>query len=303
MTVHADYTQPCYTIIPKFKHPKIKKVFGITQYICDTLKNNFGVDAELCYNPLAIEQPQKRLTLVSATRLSAIKGGKRMKALAEALDVAGINYVWYVFTNDNDCINSSNVIFLQPRLDVYKWISEADYLVQLSDTEACSYSIAEALTYGTKVIVTPLPYLNEMHISDADKNALVLNFDLSNLNEVVANIQNVNKVKWQMPQDIYSKYLAKGKSKYEEAKRNMLKIRVKNKFLDMKHNNTLRRVGEEFIEDSIRAKDLISRGFCVLVEDLKAETEKAVNEVETAVKEVKKEKAVKEKAVKKNAKK
>ena len=114
MTVHADYTQPCYTIIPKFKHPKIKKVFGITQYICDTLKNNFGVDAELCYNPLAIEQPQKRLTLVSATRLSAIKGGKRMKALAEALDLAGINYVWYVFTNDNDCINSNNVIFLQP---------------------------------------------------------------------------------------------------------------------------------------------------------------------------------------------
>ena len=301
MTVHADYTQPCYSIIPKFKHPKIKKVFGITQYICDTLKNNFGVDAELCYNPLAIEPKQKRITLISATRLSAIKGGKRMKALAEALDLAGINYVWYVFTNDNDCINSNNVIFLQPRLDVNKWIAEADYLVQLSDTEACSYSIAEALSYGTKVIVTPLPYLQEMQINDA--NALILNFDLSNLNEVVAQIDKPKRVNWQMPTDNYSKYLASGKSKYEEAKKKMLKIRVKNKFLDMKHNNVLRRVGEEFIEDNTRAMDLIQRGFCVLVEDLKAVKEKAVNEVETAVKEVKKEKAVKEKAVKKNAKK
>lgn len=301
MTVHADYTQPCYSIMPQFKHPKIKKVFGITQYICDTLKNNFGVDAELCYNPLMLEPKQKRLTLISATRLSAIKGGKRMKALADALDFAGINYVWYVFTNDNDCINSDNVIFMQPRLDVSKWIAEADYLVQLSDTEACSYSIVEALSYGTKVIVTPLPYLDEMQINGA--NALILNFDLSNLNEVVAKINNVTKVDWQMPQDIYGNYLAIGKSKFEEAKKKMLKIRVKNKFLDIKHNNALRKVGEEFIEDNTRAMDLIERGFCVLVEDLKAVKEKAVNEVETAVKEVKKEKAVKEKAVKKNAKK
>ena len=80
----------------------------------------------------------------------------------------------------------------------------------------------------------------------------------------------------------------------------MKKIRVKNKFLDMKHNNVLRRVGEEFIEDNARAKDLIDRGFCVLVEDIKDKAEKAVDVVETAVKEVKKEKAVKEKATKKN---
>lgn len=53
-----------------------------------------------------------------------------MKAFAEALDLAGINYVWYVFTDDADCIHSNNVIFLKPRLDVYKWIQEADYLFQ-----------------------------------------------------------------------------------------------------------------------------------------------------------------------------
>ena len=31
MVVHADYTQNCYSVYPNFTHPKIKKVFGITQ--------------------------------------------------------------------------------------------------------------------------------------------------------------------------------------------------------------------------------------------------------------------------------
>lgn len=301
MTVHADYTQPCYSIIPNFKHPRIKKVLGITQYICDTLKSKFDVDAELCYNPLVLEQQHKRITLVSATRLSAIKGGKRMKALAEKLDLAGINYVWYVFTNDNDCINSNNVIFIKPRLDVYKWIVDADYLVQLSDTEACSYSIAEALSYGTKLIVTPLPYLKEIGINDT--NALILDFDLNNINEIVEQIENVKKVKWNMPKDNYKKYFAQSKSRYEEIKQTMKKIRVKNKFIDMKNHNILRKVGDEFIEDNARATDLIDRGFCVLVEDIK---DKAIDVVETAdtnpIVEEKKEKAVR-KTVRKNAKK
>ena len=145
MVVHADYTQSCYSIYPNFKHPKIKRIFAITEYIKEVTEKKFNVKCELCYNPLVLEPKQKRITLVSATRLSAIKGGERMRKLAEALDLKGINYVWYVFTNDNDCIHSDNVIFLKPRLDVYKWIQEADYLVQLSDTEACSYAINEAM--------------------------------------------------------------------------------------------------------------------------------------------------------------
>ena len=161
-----------------------------------------------------------------------------------------------------------------------------------------SYAINEALAYGTKVIVTPLPYLDEINIKN-NENALVLNFDLSNMKDVVNNIKNVSRVIWNVPEDNYKKYLAESKSKYEEMKKYMKKIRVKNKFKDMKHNNILRNIGEEFIEEGARADDLIARGFCTLVEEIKEKKE----EVETAVKEEKKEKAVKEKAVKRNAKK
>lgn len=147
--------------------------------------------------------------------------------------------------------------------------------------------------------MTKLPYLNEIGIND--DNAIFLNFDCSNIDEVVEKIKRVHKVDWSFPCDNYSQFLyTNSKSKYKELKSNMKKIKVKNKFLDMKHNNILRRVGEEFIEDNVRADDLINRGFCTLVEEIKNKTEKAVDVVETAVKEVKKEKAVKEKAIKKN---
>ncbi len=58
-----------------------------------------------------------------------------MIKLANALDRNGIDYIWYIFTNDTNAINNPNIIYMKPRLDVRFWIKRADYLVQLSDTE------------------------------------------------------------------------------------------------------------------------------------------------------------------------
>lgn len=88
MVCHADYTQPCYSDYPNWFHPKITRIVAITKDIQKKLKQQFNVDAELCYNPLMLEPFKKRLMLVSATRLSAIKGGERMKKLAAELDAS-----------------------------------------------------------------------------------------------------------------------------------------------------------------------------------------------------------------------
>ncbi len=159
--------------------------------------------------------------------------------------------------------------------------------------------------YNKIICVTPLPYLNELPISN--ENAIFLEFNLSNIKDVVQKLKSIKKqnkmfkyITREILQDNYKKYLVEGKSHYfEEMKNNMKKIRAKVKFKDMKHNNILRNIGDEFVEENERAEDLIKRGFATLVEDI---IEKKV-EVEQAVKEVKKEKAIKEKAVKKNAKK
>lgn len=306
MVVHGDYTKPNYKIYPNFKHPKLTKVLCITKYLCKAISNKFGIETELCYNPLVLEPRKKRIVLVSATRLSNIKGGWRMKLLAQALDLAGVNYVWYIFTNENDIIGSPNICFTKERLNVYKWIQEADYLVQLSDTEACSYSINEAEAYGTKVIVTPLPYLEEIGINES--NAIICNFDMSNIDEVVEKIKQVERVDWNAPEDNYKKYLVKSKSTYKERIKGMKKLRVKKNFTDMAHGNAKRRVNDILLEDDARAKVLIDNNYADLIGEVVVEKAIKDEPKEIPVKEEKKAKAVKvepkkEKAVKRNAKK
>lgn len=163
-----------------------------------------------------------------------------------------------------------------------------------SDTEACSYSISEAREYGVQTITTPLPYLEEFNITN--ENAIILDFDCSNIKDVVEQIKRVKKVSWHVPEDNYRKYLADGKSKYERKVTGIMKkIKAVVKFQDIKHGSLLRKKGDEFIEEDARADDLISRGFCELVEVIKPK-EVAI---EKAVKEEKKETAVKEKATRK----
>lgn len=149
--------------------------------------------------------------------------------------------------------------------------------------------------------MTPLPYLKEIDIQEG-RDALILNFDCSNVKEVVEQIKNTHRTSWHVPEDGYIKYLTKSESKYKEERIGMKKIRVKQKFYDMAHNNILRKVGTEYLEEAKRADDLADRGFAIILEEIKEpQPKEEAIQVETAVKvETKKETAVpkKEKATK-----
>ena len=69
-----------------------------------------------------------------------------MIRLAEYLDDLGVKYLWLVFTNDTKAIDNPNIVFMQPDLDITSWISKADFLIQLSKSEAFCFSVAEALS-------------------------------------------------------------------------------------------------------------------------------------------------------------
>ena len=144
---------------------------------------------------------------------------------------------------------------------------------------------------GTQTITTRLPYLEEININD--DNAIILEFDVSNLKEVVEKIkkQAHKRISWEIPKDNYRSILAKGKSKYKEMKKNMAKVKVTVRFRDMANNGIWREVGHEIECDKERAKVIVEHGFGQLIEE-------AIEPVEKAVKEVKKEKAIKEKATK-----
>lgn len=265
--IHADYENEAYTK-RHIKVPQDNRIYqyiAVTQHVADSFKKMTGNENVIVgYNPLTIKD-DKPLILVSATRLSAVKGKDRMIKLAEALDKAGINYIWYVFTNDIDNVHLQNFIYMKPRLDVWKWISQADYLVQLSDTEACSYAINEALYRNIPVIVTPLPYLEEIGVKDA-VNSYIMEFDCSNIEHIVENITNVPKFEFKKMKDIYNKILAKGKSKYEERRKTIVKFQCTRPYKDLElkeHKNPDDEPYEVTLERAEYLKDVLGVGIIV----------------------------------------
>ena len=224
--IHGDYSNPVYTWKP-LTHPRIEKYICITEYMMSTFGKVSGCNNTLLsYNPLSVEDSEDEdlLILVSATRLTKIKGKDRMIALANALDNAGIKYIWYVFTNDVNAINNPNVVYMKPRLDVRRWIKKADYVIQLSDTEALCYTMVESLYLGVPVVCTPFPFLDEIGIKNG-LNAWILKFDLSNINEVVNNMKNKKlNFKFKMKEDRYDELLSHAPSHFEEDK--IMKVKV-----------------------------------------------------------------------------
>ncbi len=231
--IHADYENPAYQWLPP-THERIKRYIAITKHIQESFKKITKLqNVEQIYNPLTIDK-SKKLVLLSATRLSKIKGKHRMQALASALDKKGIDYIWYVFTTDRGGIDSDNVVYMTPRLDVCHWYDQADYLVQLSDTEGLSYSINEMLYRNKPVIVTPLPYLEEIGVKD-NENAYIMKFDCSNVEEIANKITKIPKFEFKKLKDDYEKIIVKGKSHYQEDLKNTINAICIRSYKDLEH--------------------------------------------------------------------
>ena len=256
-TLHADYRaqkmQPC-------RHPKITKYVGVSQAVCDIFEETFNLPAELCYNPLTVDKPKRMLRLVSATRLTKEKGGERIDRFAKALDDAGIPYSWDIFTNDSGKLladKGGNICYRQQRLDIRNYIANADYLVQLSDTEAYSYSVIEALALGTPVIVTPWPCIQDLGVEDR-VNGFVLPFDMSDI-PVKEIYKGLKKFKYDIRQDRWGELLSPGKGTYEEERKAMVPVRTTAYYYDIVLEKYMQ-VGEEQEVTADRADRLVELG-------------------------------------------
>ena len=167
-------------------------------YVSESARNTFGETGEVIQNMPGDPNNEKALLLVSATRLTPEKGFDRMVKLAAALEKEKIPFVWLVFTADHTRQFPPGLIRMSPQLDIYPYLKMADYLVQLSDTEAFCYTIQEALQVGTPVIATPLEILKEFNVSDG-KNGYIVPFDMQNLD--VSRFRKVPKVTYKADKD------------------------------------------------------------------------------------------------------
>ena len=161
-------------------------------------------EIEYLYNPYTHDETKIRphLKLVSALRNAPEKGMDRIKKLAAILDAEGIPYTWQVFTNILEP-NQGGLIYRQGIPNVIEFIADADYLVQLSSSEALAYSFVEALSCGTKIVATPLPALKEL---DAEEGVSLITIPFDYFDDNNKGILRQKVLKLYRNKDIEFKY-------------------------------------------------------------------------------------------------
>ena len=165
--------------------------------------------------------------------------------------------MWTIYTDDTNAIKNSSIVYRKPRLDIIDFIADSDYLVQLSDNEGYCYSVIEALTAGTPVIVTDCPVFRELGVNE--KNGFILDFDLSDV-PVKAIYKGLPRVKYQPKQDRWDEILVKGESQYKKDLQTLVKIRCVENYFDLEMNRPIK-TGEIITANKIRAETIIDSGF------------------------------------------
>ena len=235
-----------------------------------------------------------------------------MLKLAQELKKANIKFRWTIFTDLNlygkKPFNLEEIVYMKPSHDFMDYITEADYGVQLSDTEGYSYFINECLQYGTAVICTNFPSAYES-IEDG-KNGYILKMDLSNLdiNKIVNYIPKNFIYKEKTSEEDWVKLLNK---KIERKNKEMYKIIAKQNYKDTRpelieeYQNKDKEIeynsdgsiaikeGDIYIVNDIdRAKQIKESGLATVIEvrQEKEKTKKDTTEVKKTTRRTRKKK-------------
>jgi glycosyltransferase involved in cell wall biosynthesis len=145
---------------------KIDRFLAVSQSAKDSFREAYPKDKrpiDVVTNYVPVQKvpgtkPIKgRLTMVMASRLTKEKGLLHLIKMLKDFDQRQLEYQIDIFTFFPKIphLDPRRVKFHQPRLDID--FSKYHYLVQLSDTEAYCYTVHEALSVGTAVIVQDLP--------------------------------------------------------------------------------------------------------------------------------------------------
>lgn len=258
--VHCDYNYFKEQILLSHLDKNIDELICVSKNCSDGLYKAFGEHGTVIPNILGKKvETHKILRFVSFTRLTEEKGLNRMLKLVEELRKTGIKFEWKVFTEHK--LNRDDypeLIFLNPTLDVFDYICDADYLVQLSSSEAFCYSVHEALQYGTPVIVTDISAFEDVVIDGY--NGYKINLDMSNIDidRIINNIphdfkydENFKTIEKQWFDVIGTPV------KVENKKPKKVKLRVCWGYFDTQYNRQMN-IGEKIEVDEDRAIVLTS---------------------------------------------
>ena len=187
------------------------------------------------------------------------KGKARIIKLAEALEAKEIPNRWELFTDDRNMIEKKGIIYRRPKLDIIDDIADSDYLVQLSDSEAFCYSVVEALSVGTPVIVTDCPVFKEIGVKDG-VNGFVLDFDMDNIpvDKIYKGLRK--KFVYEPVPDGWSEILAPGERQYKKDLAKVVEIEIIKEYYDMLLGHIVK-PGEEIKMNKVRGDIVVDAGY------------------------------------------
>lgn len=279
--IHADYL--AQGKLPDM-NPKITKYIGVSQLACDSFRKLTGKEIELCYNPIPDSFPTNHVFhFISATRLTEEKGKGRIERFAKELDRLGIKYIWTIFTNDRNAIKNSNIIYMEPKLDIIDYIASSDFLIQLSDNESYCYSVTESLLVGTPVIITPCPVYKELGISEEQGYCIYIDFNFKELTKSIVDklYKNLNTAFiYEPPEDSWDKILSPGQSSYvydpnKPIDKEYVYLKPKKDYYDSELKRNVRKTEQPYITDREHAEELVNEdlGIIVVYKDKKKQDE------------------------------
>jgi len=228
--------------------------------VSETSRRSFDAEAKdaIVIHNLIDAEPKQTLMLMSATRMPAPDKGNyeyRMRKLCSMLHEAGIPFIWLNFSEGQLRNAPTGFYNLGMTDNVQDFIQKADYVVQLSDSEAFSYTLLEALTINKPVIVTPFESTKDMGIEDGVNGYIIpfdMDFDVKRLLQVPSFTYeyDVDKIIGQ-----WRKLLGKTKPKHTYKPDDMVPVTVICRYTDIELGRTLE-VGERLSMHPDRAQHL-----------------------------------------------
>lgn len=192
---------------------RIDKYLGVSKHVCKTWEAVTGIKAEFIGEPVEVEKASKPLLFLSATRLGVEKGWQRMKKLAQAMNSAGIKYLWLIYTNSKKTDTVKNMVIMPPDLNISGKMGMFDAIIQLSDNEGFNLTCVEGLLQGIPFIGTDLPVYHELGLNES--NSILIKSDMSDIPVLeIAKIKE-KQFEYHQPVDHWRKYLKKERPTYK----------------------------------------------------------------------------------------
>ena len=99
-----------------FELPELDGNFAVSDFCAESCKKRMMGDIITLYNPVEIDAPRKIVKLITACRWSKDKGSEQMLKFAEMMENAGIQFLWFILTNEEPEEHHPNMIFMNPSL-------------------------------------------------------------------------------------------------------------------------------------------------------------------------------------------